>query len=579
MAPASGRVHPIRITLAYVLAGSAWIAGSDLLVASLPNTALLSIAKGWLFVAVTGLLLYFLLYRVRRSLLLSEEETRITETRFRKLVESAPEGIYFRTGSRFQYVNPAALRILGAATADQLEGTPVLARFPPHLRPFITQKMRHVDEQREALPPLELQILRLDGSLVDVELTSVPMEYGRLRGSLVYFRDLTERKRAQEESRQLEEQFRQAQKMESLGRLAGGIAHDFNNYLTVINGFSDLLIHTLPSGSPVLPRINQIRSAGERAALLTRQLLSFTRRDAAALTVFDINEEVREFQLISARLVEENIQVVFELCDEPCPVYAGRGSIEQVLMNLLVNARDAMPNGGLATIRTVLEATSPSRVLLEVSDTGSGMDPEIQKRIFEPFFSTKNPGEGTGLGLSIVYNVVSQSNGTIEVASEVNRGSVFRIRLPLCELPPVDQTEPISVPLPGPAIGTVLLVEDQDEVRDFVAQTLSLHGYSVLAAASGSDALQLAENESGAIHLLLTDVVMPLMSGPELARRLHLVRPELRVLYMSGYSASLLDSQADSVIPKPFTPELLLRRVAESIHATVPGTPPSPPAL
>jgi PAS domain S-box-containing protein len=576
----SGHFRPGRIVVAYVIISSAWIAASDLLLRGLPNQTALSTLKGWLFVLVTGLLLYLLLFRASRALEGSEEETRITEYRFRKLVEAVPEGIYFRLGDTIEYANPAALKCFGAERADQVEGTPVLSRFPEQFHAFMQQKMNLLDEAEEAIPPVELQILRLDGTPVDIELAAVPLTQTSHGGSLVIFRDITDRKRAIDESRRLEEQFRQAQKMESLGRLAGGIAHDFNNYLTVINGYSELLLSSPPEGNHIRERIGQIRTAGERASALTRQLLTLSRRDSSELSLVDLNASVREVAGLSRRLLGEHIRLDLDLTADSCHILAGHGDIGQILMNLLVNARDAMPEGGAITIRTsrltqVAHGATVPIGLLEIRDTGAGIEPELQRHVFEPFFTTKRPGQGTGLGLSTVYSIVHRCAGTVEVKSEVGQGTSFFIYLPL-------RPSPVQESAAGPAPEsfshggeTILVVEDHEDVRTYVAHTLQGSGYRVLTAASGREALQRAERQSDPIHLLLTDVVMPEMTGLELARRLRSIRPDLRVLFMSGYAGPFLTGEPSShgaLLHKPIHPETLTRRVADSLRKAPAGS-------
>lgn len=583
-------IRPGRIALVYVVASSAWIAASDMVVNQVLHRPGLHVVKGFGFVAVTGLLLYSLLFRMQRSLERGEREQRLTEDRFRMLVESAPEGIFFQTRGIIRYANPAALKIWGATGLRQIEGLDVSSLVPAAYAEEVRQRMRVVHDEERAVPAMEYQHHRLDRSLVDVEVVAVPAEYYGERGALVFFRDITERKRAEAEGRLLEEQFRQAQKMESIGRLAGGIAHDFNNYLTVINGYSELVLRALPPDSPHRAALRQVTLAGERASSLTRQLLTFSRREAAEVVVFDLNGSIQATEKMLHRVLREDIHLELTLEQRPCLVRADHGWIGQVLMNLAVNSRDSMPGGGTVTIRTrIAEVSSdaadshlgsrPGRfVVLEVEDTGSGMDPEVRKHLFEPFYTTKRQGEGTGLGLSTVYGIVRQCGGWIDVSTEVGRGTKMSVFFPAQDASAGSGT---PSPDPEPMAGsreTILVVEDRPDVRDFVVQSLLGHNYDVLPAEGGRDALRLASHRQPGIALLLTDVVMPDMSGVELAQQIRQLHPETRVLLMSGFAGGLLDHNVEGLagvacLRKPFSVETLLRRVSESIRGPLPAPP------
>jgi PAS domain S-box-containing protein len=393
--------------------------------------------------------------------------------------------------------------------------------------------------------------------------------------------EITDRRLAQEALRVTEEQFRQAQKMEAVGQLAGGIAHDFNNLLTAILGYTELSIEQVGADSDLASDLKEIAKAGDRARGLTSQLLAFSRKQVLQPKILDLNAVVAEVERMLRRVIGEDIR--FEIAVDPnlSPVKADPSQIHQVLMNLAINARDAMPRGGtlriatanaLATAGELQSDAAVARrcVVLTVSDTGSGMTPEVRARIFEPFFTTKAPGKGTGLGLSMVYGVVTESGGRITVESERDRGTTFTIYLPAA-----DHVELGSQPSRVTGKGlrgheTILLVEDEQPIRQLVRKVLARYGYTVLEASDVHHALDLAEQHPEPIHLLLSDIVMPELSGPDLAQRVVRHRRDLRVLYMSGFSNRLSTSSgvlsgAVGVLEKPFTPERLATRVRECL--------------
>ena len=389
-----------------------------------------------------------------------------------------------------------------------------------------------------------------------------------------------DRTRAQEALQQTEAQLRQSQKMEAVGRLAGGVAHDFNNLLTVIRGYSELLLARLGADDPIRKDMVEVKKAADRASGLTRQLLAFSRRQFIAPKVIDLNALIANMDGMLRRLLGEDI---VELCTElnlhTGSIRADAGQIEQVIMNLAVNARDAMPKGGRLTIETRNVTIGKSTrqtpagvkpgayVLLAVRDTGHGMDEETQSHLFEPFFTTKEKGKGTGLGLSTVYGIVKQNGGSIVVESQKDQGATFKIYLPLVDQGPSGAPgAPDAEPVHGRE--TILLVEDEPAVRGLVHETLRLHGYTVLEARHGIEALMTGAKHQGPIHLLLTDVVMPQMSGPEVAEKIQIVRPGIKVLYMSGYPDHPLFEQGRisrdaSFLPKPFTPNVLAKKVRD----------------
>jgi signal transduction histidine kinase/ActR/RegA family two-component response regulator len=405
------------------------------------------------------------------------------------------------------------------------------------------------------------------------EVAHVTRAFDQMRGTL---------QKNEEQKRQLEEDLRQSQKMEALGRLAGGVAHDFNNLLTVIKGHSELIIERLPMKDPLLGSGHQIRKAADRAASLTRQMLAFSRRQALEPTVFDMNSLVADMYKLLKRLIHEDIEFTFRAGESLGRIKADTGQIEQVLLNLAVNASDAMPRGGKLVIETKnvqvdahmaksLPAVEPgSYVMLAVTDTGHGMNQETKARIFEPFFTTKEQGKGTGLGLATVYGVVKQSGGFIWVDTTVGKGSRFEVYLPRVEqditLYPTEELEPVS----ARAVETVLLAEDEEAVRTLASEFLTAAGYRVFVASDGQKALEIAESLSEEIHVLVTDVVMPQMRGPELAKRLKSVRPDLKVVFMSGYLEQNEGGEdftgSAAFLQKPFSKDVLVRQVGAALH-------------
>ncbi len=396
---------------------------------------------------------------------------------------------------------------------------------------------------------------------------------------------IEQRQRADEANALLEEQLRQSQKMEALGQLAGGVAHDFNNMLTIITGYSELVLGCINEQEPLFNDIKAIKEAGDRAAILTGQLLTFGRRQALEYTVIDLNSAVDTAHGMLRRMIGEDISFAITLQPSPLFVRTDSGQFDQVLVNLVVNARDAMPQGGnlrIETIAIALEQPLTNRLvhlmpghyaLLRVTDTGKGMDTNILSRIFEPFFTTKSKGKGTGLGLAMVYSIINQSSGQIDVSSALGQGTTFDIYLPLSKVEPKIQPKTKTPQRKNlhPISGTILLVEDEEVVRNLARRVLRDHGFDVLEARKGEEALVLAELHDGAIDLLLTDVVMPEMSGHQLAQQLGPQRPSMRILYMSGYTNDdvLRYGIQQGHVPflqKPFGPDDLVAKVHQVLN-------------
>ena len=501
----------------------------------------------------------------------SEEKLRESEERFAKAFRSSPLPITISTLQEGRYVdvNDAFSKMLGYTHDETIGHTAIDLRFWPSPR----DRERFVQQLQNfgRVNFFETQLLPKDGEPRAVQISAELLQFGETPCVLAISNDVTEQKR-------LEQQLRQAQKMEAVGRLAGGVAHDFNNVLGVIIGYSELAQEKLDQGHIVRKHVVEIRKAADRAVSLTRQLLAFSRQQILQPTILNLNTVIEALSSMLKRLVAEDVQVTFLPGSALGSVQADRGQIEQILMNLAVNARDAMPTGGKLIIETAnaeLDETyarshAPVKpgeyVMISVSDTGVGMDANTVSRIFEPFFTTKELGKGTGLGLSIVYGVVKQSGGYIWVYSEPGRGTTFKIYFPRVNAPaaPIEELKPESVPQAG--IETILLVEDDEPFRKLALSLLIAAGYTVLEASEPTGALELANQYPEEIHLLLSDVIMPKMSGPELARTLRMSRPEMKIAYMSGYTGDLiadhgaLDFHA-VLIEKPFTRSSLLKRV------------------
>ncbi|MDA8121811.1 MAG: PAS domain S-box protein [Deltaproteobacteria bacterium] len=494
-------------------------------------------------------------------------------------VEQAGEAIIITDNEgTIQYVNPAFERVSGYVRDEVVGKNPRILKSGKH-DPDYYQAMWNTLKQGKVWTGTVINRNK-GGSLYEEVAVISPVRdaTGQVVNYVAVKRDVTH-------EMDMEEQLRQSQKMEAVGQLAGGIAHDFNNLLTAISGYSELLLGRLPGESPFRREVEEIRKAGDRASALTRQLLAFSRRQMFQVKVVDLNRIVSNLDKMLRRLIGEDIDLRSQLKEDLWNVRIDPGQMEQVVINIAVNARDAMPRGGKLTIETAnikLDETYVRKhvvvkpgpyVMLAVSDNGCGMDEATQAHIFEPFFTTKDPGKGTGLGLSTVYGIVKQSSGYIWVYSEPGRGTTFKVYLPRV----LDKSEQITSEMEpiGPGWGgreTILLAEDEELVRDLVAEILKPGGYSVLQARDGEEAVRISEHYNGTIDLLVTDVVMPHIGGRELVRRIQPARPEMKVIYMSGYTENAIVHHGAldagiNFIQKPFRPGDLSRKIREVLDA------------
>jgi two-component system, cell cycle sensor histidine kinase and response regulator CckA len=493
------------------------------------------------------------------------------------ILDASPIGICLVRERIIEWANGALERMLGRPP-DSLRGQSTALIYPN------SQEYDRVGEQlyrvvdRQGQGGLDVRMRRKDGTTFDCYFLARLLDpEDPSKGHIVAMTDMTERK-------ELEQQILHSQKMEAIGRLAGGVAHDFNNLLTSVMGYADLLACKLAPDNDLSRYAGEIRKAAELAAVLTRQLLAFSRKQLLQPRVLDVNAVVTDIRHMLERLIGEDVTLSMVLAPALGAIKADQGQVEQVILNLVVNARDAMPQGGRITIETAavvlnenyasthLAINPGPHVMLAVSDDGQGMDEATLARIFEPFFTTKEKGKGTGLGLATIYGIVKQCGGTLWVYSEVGQGTTFKVYFPRVDEEIVGRGESPMANETSWGTETVLLVEDERAVRDLAREVMQRCGYSVLVAADGGEALAVAAKFSGVIDLLLTDVVMPNMNGRQLASQLTALRPAMKVLYISGYTANAIFHHGvlepgTEFLPKPFTPDLLARKIREVLEA------------
>ncbi len=505
-----------------------------------------------------------------------EETVRKSEERYRLLVENANSAILIFQDNLIKFHNKNTEKLMGRSCSN-LSTIPFTDHIHPGDRRNVLKKL--LCRQKGGRPPpiFSIRLNTKKGKELWGEVNTVPIDWDGKSAVLCFIRDITEQKI-------MESKLQQVQRMEAIGRLAGGIAHDFNNMMMVVTGYSELLLISLPDGEPMRKHILEIKKAGEQASRLTRQLLVFSRKQALQSETLDFNTTVIKIKGIIQRLIGEDIELVISLENEPYFLKADPSQMEQILMNITLNARDAMPLGGRITIETKnvnindedslkhADIRPGPYIRVAISDTGEGIEEEILPHIFEPFYSTKTKDKGTGLGLATVYGIIKQCNGHIMVSSEKDKGTIFKIYLPRAEgeIESIsEEKDPMELPKGSE---TVLLVEDEAGLLKFISQILLENEYKVLEANNAVEALQICEEYTGLIHLMLTDIVMPKMNGPELADRLKSVYPEMKVLFMSGYGGDIIDEQkiadlGETFLEKPVSAERLLIKMREVLES------------
>ncbi|MCZ6515701.1 MAG: PAS domain S-box protein [Acidobacteria bacterium] len=502
------------------------------------------------------------------------------------LVEQSPDAILVHSEGKIILVNSVGLKLFGASESGQLVGRKLADFWHPDVRESLERKIEQSYREGREISLQESRLIRPDGQMRDVELTGSTFDYQGKKAGEMILRDVTERKRRQAALHEQEAQHHEAEKLEAVGRLAGGMAHDFNNLLMVICGYCELLAARVGSESPRLREVEEIHKAAKRAAALTDQLLAFDAKQMVVASAFDLNVLVRRMDRPLRKMLGDEIELELVLDPDLGLVKADSEQIERVVHNLAQNGKDAMPDGGRLVIETanvnVTEegpefagATPGPSVLLAVSDTGQGVDTETRAHFFEPFFTTKKKGEGAGLGLAAVYGIVKQSGGHIWVYSEPGQGTTMKVYLPRIEQPEGAGAAEIPLSASSPGTETVLLVEDEMAVRRVAKDYLERNGYTVLEAGDGNEALTLCEVYDGPIHIMLADVELPEMDGPDLARRVAPLRPELKILYVSGYTAGAIrqhgiNAPDSQFLQKPFSLANLGRKIREVLETHPP---------
>ena len=514
----------------------------------------------------------------------SEEALRHSEEKFSKAFQSSPDSLVMSRldDGRIVEVNEVFVRLTGYSREEAMGRTTLdlgLWGDPGDRERYLTALRGGGGVRDQAA-----QFRRKVGTLIDGLVSGEIIRLGEELVALTTIRDVTDRKRAEEERSTLEAQLRHSQKMEAIGRLAGGVAHDFNNMLGVILGYADIALRKLSPIDPLRRNMAGIRDAAQRSADLTQRLLAFSRQQVIAPRVIDLNARLMGMERLLQRVIGEDVALEFVLAPDAWPVSMDPSQVDQVLANLAVNARDAMPDGGKLIVETAnvsldaaycrqhAGARPGENVMLAVSDTGTGMDERTRERAFEPFFTTKAEGKGTGFGLATVYGVVKQNDGFIDIHSEPGHGTTVKLYIPRAQADEMAQPAAASNPAPSRGHETVLLVEDQNQLREIAREMLEDLGYTVLVAASPGDALTLCEEHTGEIHLLFTDVVMPNMNGKELAGRVQTLKPGIRTLFTSGYTADTIAHRGVLAagiwfLEKPFSMDSLARKVREVLSS------------
>lgn len=506
------------------------------------------------------------------------------------IFEHIPNTIFVKEAEDLRFVrfNKAAEELFGLSSQSVL-GKNDYDFFPREQADFFTSKDREVLSNKKIVEIAEEPVTTKFKGVRILRTVKVPVldSKGEPRFLLGISEDITDKKNAEKALRESQEQLYSSQKMEAVGRLAGGIAHDFNNLLGTILGFCRFLLESCPDGDPRREDIQEIIHAGDRASALTKQLLAFGRKQMLRPAVFDLNTCINEFSKIIHRTVNEDIEVVMHLTPEPNPIYADRTQIEQVILNLAINACDAMPKGGRLTLSTFNETVAIPRevgkyeissgeyVVFSISDTGIGMDDETMERIFEPFFTTKELGKGTGLGLATVYGIIKQSGGYVAVDSEKGKGSIFSVYMPKKSVPPVAAVKQ-ATPTPSQSgHETVLLVEDEKPLREIMSRAFQSKGYRVVVAKDGAEALTACKNTKNKLELMVSDVMIPGVKGVELADKIKAMQPGISIIFISGYAGDVIGNhgilESDiNFLPKPFDPDKLLSKARELLDAKRP---------
>lgn len=513
----------------------------------------------------------------------AEEALRQSEQQFRIFIQNAPDGIVIQIKGCFAYINRTAVEIFGGTDEKEFLGKSVFEHFHPDIHEQLAARIYLLNEEKKPVPRLHEIGVRRDGSFVDLEISAVPCKYMESDGALVFIRDLTELMKTRKREKELENQLNHAQKMEAIGRLAGGISHDFSNLLFVMIGYCEVLLVQAGPTHPFRQGLEEINRSAHRARDLTRQLLTFGRKQNLSMKVLSINSLINGFEQLLVRLIGENIRLEIEL-DPGDPLIKGDSAqIEQVLMNMVINARDAMPRGGVLSISVTTLNLTPGMmeynmalsvgkyVLLRIKDTGSGMDKETVEKVFEPFFTTKGPDRGTGLGLATSYGIIYQHGGDIQVYSEPGKGTIFQVFIPVCfeEENEIEEAAESTEDRQG-TDHTILVIEDDDAVRKMICFSLENFGYTVFDAADVDEAISLAKDFAGTIDLIVSDVIMPKMYGPEVCERILVYQPQARVLYVSGYEQDIVEKYdiklpETSFLAKPFTATVLRERVGDML--------------